>query len=264
MRLLIEDDYDAMSARAAEYVVECINRYGASPERPFVLGLPTGSSPLGMYARLAEACREGRVSVRNVVTFNMDEYVGLPEDHPESYHSFMHRNFFDHIDILPENVNILDGNASDLDAECRGYEEKIRRCGGIDLFVGGVGADGHIAFNEPFSSFASRTRIKTLNKDTRQANSRFFGGKPEDVPSCALTVGVSTVLDAREVLLLVSGHGKARALQAAVEGPCTHAWTVSALQSHPRSVIICDEDATDELKVGTVRYFKNMENNSNI
>ena len=241
MRLLIEDDYDAMSARAAEYVVECINRCGASPERPFVLGLPTGSSALGMY-----------------------EYVGLPEDHPESYHSFMHRNFFDHIDILQENVNILDGNASDLDAECRGYEEKIRRCGGIDLFVGGVGADGHIAFNEPFSSFASRTRIKTLNKDTRQANSRFFGGKPEDVPSCALTVGVSTVLDAREVLLLVSGHGKARALQAAVEGPCTHAWTVSALQSHPRSVIICDEDATDELKVGTVRYFKNMENNSNI
>lgn len=197
MRLLIEDDYDAMSARAAEYVVECINRCGASPERPFVLGLPTGSSPLGMYARLAEACREGRVSFRNVVTFNMDEYVGLPEDHPESYHSFMHRNFFDHIDILQENVNILDGNASDLDAECRGYEEKIRRCGGIDLFVGGVGADGHIAFNEPFSSFASRTRIKTLNKDTRQANSRFFGGKPEDVPSCALTVGVSTVLDAR-------------------------------------------------------------------
>ncbi len=162
MRLLIEDDYDAMSARAAEYVVECINRYGASPERPFVLGLPTGSSPLGMYARLAEAYREGRVSFRNVVTFNMDEYVGLPENHPESYHSFMHRNFFDHIDILPENVNILDGNASDLDAECRGYEEKIRRCGGIDLFVGGVGGPTGISLSTSRSLRSLRAPVSRL------------------------------------------------------------------------------------------------------
>ena len=260
MRLLIEKDYESMSARAAEYVISRIVESGASEENPFVLGLPTGSSPLGMYKCLAEAYRADRVSFRNVVTFNMDEYVGLPENHPESYHSFMHRNFFDHIDIRPENINILDGNAPDLEAECRRYEEKIAAIGGIDLFIGGVGSDGHIAFNEPFSSFSSRTRIKTLTPDTRQANARFFGGRAEAVPACALTVGVATVMDAEEVMLLVSGRGKARALQAAVEGPCTHVWTVSALQGHRRGMIICDEDATDELKVGTVRYFKNLEN----
>ena len=264
MRLIIEPDYARISQWAANYIAHKINAFGPTPERPFVLGLPTGSTPLGTYKELIALNKAGKVSFANVVTFNMDEYCGIPKEHPQSYYTFMWTNFFNQVDIRPENVNILNGNAQDPAAECEAYEAKIKALGGIRLFMGGIGPDGHIAFNEPFSSFASRTRIKTLNKDTRQANSRFFGGKPEDVPSCALTVGVSTVLDAREVLLLVSGHGKARALQAAVEGPCTHAWTVSALQSHPRSVIICDEDATDELKVGTVRYFKNMENNSNI
>lgn len=259
MRVVIKPDYEEMSSFAAEYVIRRINDVNPTPSRPFVLGLPTGSSPVGMYRDLVKAVKDGRVSFKNVVTFNMDEYVGLPEDHPESYHSFMRHHLFDHIDCPPENIHILDGNAPDLDLECREYENKIKAVGGIDLFVGGIGPDGHLAFNEPYSSFSSRTRIKTLNHDTRIANSRFFGGNPENVPSCALTVGVATVMDAREVLILCSGHAKARALQAAVEGAICQAWTVSAIQNHPRAIIVCDEDATDELKVNTYRYFKNLE-----
>lgn len=260
MRLLIKPDYDRMSVYAADYVINRINEHNKRYDRPFVLGLPTGSSPIGMYRELVKAVSEGRVSFRNVVTFNMDEYVGLPEEHSESYHSFMHRHLFDHIECPKENIHILNGNADDLMKECADYEKAIESYGGIDLFVGGIGPDGHIAFNEPFSSFSSRTRIKTLTKDTRIANSRFFGGNPDDVPQCALTVGVATVMDAREVLILCNGHNKARALYAAVEGPICQAWTISALQNHPRGVIVCDENATDELKVSTYRYFKDIEN----
>ncbi len=260
MRLLIKPDYDRMSVYAADYVINRINEHNKRYDRPFVLGLPTGSSPIGMYRELVKAVSEGRVSFRNVVTFNMDEYVGLPEEHSESYHSFMHRHLFDHIDCPKENIHILNGNADDFMKECADYEKAIESYGGIDLFVGGIGPDGHIAFNEPYSSFSSRTRIKTLTKDTRIANSRFFGGNPDDVPQCALTVGVATVMDAREVLILCNGHNKARALYAAVEGPICQAWTISALQNHPRGVIVCDENATDELKVSTYRYFKDIEN----
>ena len=259
MRLIIKRDYEQMSEFAANYVINRINAHAKRCDRPFVLGLPTGSSPIGMYGRLVKAYSEGKISFRNVVTFNMDEYVGLPADHPESYHSFMNRHLFDHIDCPKENIHILDGNAADLIAECAAYERAIEGYGGIDLFVGGIGPDGHIAFNEPFSSFSSRTRIKTLTKDTRIANSRFFKDDPERVPQCALTVGVATVMDAREVLILCSGHNKARALYAAVEGPICQAWTISALQNHPRGVIVCDENATDELKVSTYRYFKDIE-----
>lgn len=260
MRVIIKKDYAELSRAAADHVIMRINASGATPERPFVLGLPTGSSPIGMYERLVAACKEGRVTFRNVVTFNMDEYVGLPEEHPESYHSFMRRNLFDHIDIAAENVHILNGNAADLAAECASYEAAIAAAGGIDLFVGGIGPDGHLAFNEPFSSLTSRTRVKTLTSDTRIANARFFGGDPQSVPLHALTVGVGTVMDAREVLILCNGHGKARALQAAIEGPVSQAWTVSALQTHPHAIIVCDEAATYELKVGTYRYFQQIEN----
>lgn len=259
MRVIIKKDYDALSLTAANHVIERINAFGATPDHPFVLGLPTGSSPIGMYQQLVAACREGRVTFRNVVTFNMDEYVGLPEAHPESYHSFMRRNLFDHIDIPAANIHILNGNAEDLDAECEAYEAAIASYGGIDLFVGGIGPDGHLAFNEPFSSLTSRTRVKTLTSDTRIANARFFGGDPQSVPLHALTVGVGTVMDAHEVLILCNGHGKARALQAAIEGPVTQAWTVSALQTHPHAIIVCDEAATYELKVGTYRYFQQIE-----
>lgn len=262
MRVIIEHDYLSLSEWAANYVAQRINQFQPSSERPFVLGLPTGSSPLGMYKALIELNREGKVSFRNVVTFNMDEYVGLPESHPESYHSFMFNNFFNHIDIPKENIHILNGNATDVEAECENYEKQIASYGGIDLFVGGIGPDGHIAFNEPGSSLTSRTRVKTLTTDTIVANSRFFDNDMNKVPKTALTVGVGTVMDAKEVMILCNGHNKARALHHAVEGSVTQMWTISALQMHRHGIIVCDEAATDELKVGTYRYFKDIERNN--
>ena len=259
MRLIIEKDYDMMSRWAAAYIAKRINESGASEAKPFVLGLPTGSTPLGTYKELIKLYQQGSLSFKNVITFNMDEYVGIPEDHPESYQSFMWNNFFSHIDIRKENVNILDGNAPDLEKECARYEEKIAACGGIDLFVGGVGPDGHIAFNEPGSSLSSRTRAKSLTEDTIIANSRFFDNDVNKVPKTALTVGVGTVMDSREVLILVNGHNKARALQQAVEGAVSHMCTVSVLQMHPHGIIVCDDAATVEMKVGTVNYFKDIE-----
>lgn len=258
MRLIIEKNYDELSRWAANYVAARINEAKPTPEHPFVLGCPTGSSPLGMYRRLIELHKAGKVSFANVVTFNMDEYVGLPRDHKESYHSFMWNNFFSHIDIPAENVNILDGNAADPEAECRRFEEKMASYGGVDLFMGGVGPDGHIAFNEPGSSLTSRTRMKTLTQDTIIANSRFFEGNTDLVPKTALTVGVGTVMDARSVLLLVNGHNKARALRHGVEGGISQMWTISALQMHPKAIIVADEAACAELKVGTYRYFKDI------
>lgn len=259
MRLIIQPDYDKMSQWAAEHVIRRINEFKPTKERPFVLGLPTGSSPVGMYRALVKAYQEGRVSFKNVLTFNMDEYVGLPEEHPESYHSFMFTNLFNHIDCPKENIHILNGNAPDLVAECAHYEEMIKEAGGIDLFLGGIGPDGHIAFNEPGSSLTSRTRQKTLTTDTIIANARFFDNDVNKVPKTALTVGVGTVMDAREVMILVNGHHKARALQAAVEGSVTQMWTISILQMHPHGIIVADEPATDELKVATYKYFKDIE-----
>lgn len=259
MRLIIKQDYQSISQWAADYVVARINVAKPTAERPFVLGLPTGSSPLGMYKALIEANKAGKVSFQNVVTFNMDEYIGLPEGHPESYHSFMWNNFFSHIDIKKEHVHILNGNAADPLKECADYEEAIKAAGGIDLFLGGIGPDGHIAFNEPGSSLSSRTRIKTLTTDTIIANSRFFEGDVNKVPKTAMTVGVGTVMDAREVLILVNGHSKARALQQAVEGAVNQMWTITALQLHPHGIIVADEAACAELKVGTYNYFKDIE-----
>lgn len=259
MRVIIQPDYQRLSQWAANYVAQKINAAKPTVEKPFVLGLPTGSSPLGMYKALIELYKAGKVSFQNVITFNMDEYVGLPEEHPESYHSFMYNNFFNHIDIRKENIHILNGNAADLTEECAQYEASIRAVGGIDLFLGGIGPDGHIAFNEPGSSLSSRTRIKTLTTDTIVANSRFFDNDVNKVPKTALTVGVGTVLDAKEVLILCNGIGKARALRHAIEGSVCHMWTISALQMHPHGIIVCDEAATDELKHGTYKYFKDIE-----
>ena len=259
MRVIIEPDYANLSRWAAEYVAARINEAKPTAEKPFKLGCPTGSSPLGLYKHLIELNKAGKVSFQNVVTFNMDEYVGLPEEHPESYHSFMWNNFFSHIDIKKENVHILNGNAPDLAAECAAYEQAIKDAGGIDLFMGGIGPDGHIAFNEPFSSLQSRTRVKSLTTDTIIANSRFFDNDVNKVPRTALTVGVGTVMDAREVLIVANGHGKARALHHAIECAVSHEWTISALQQHPHAIIVCDEAATDELKHGTYKYFKDIE-----
>jgi len=259
MRVIIQPDYTIVSKWAAGYAAKKINEFGPTKAKPFVLGLPTGSSPLGMYKELIKLNQAKKVSFKNVVTFNMDEYVKIAEDHPESYHSFMWNNFFGQLDIVKENVNILDGNAKDLAAECERYEKKMKQAGGIELFVGGIGPDGHIAFNEPGSSLASRTRVKTLTQDTIIANSRFFDNDVKKVPKTALTVGVGTVMDSKEVMILVNGHNKARALWHAIEGAVNHLWTISALQLHPKGIIVCDEDAADELKHGTVKYFKDIE-----
>jgi glucosamine-6-phosphate deaminase len=259
MRLIIQPDYKGISQWAANHIVSRINVFSPTRDNPFVLGLPTGSSPLGVYRELTELFKKGKVSFENVVTFNMDEYVGIPENHPESYHSFMHNNFFQHVDIRSGNINMLDGNSANLVAECERYEAKIKSYGKIHLFMGGVGVDGHIAFNEPGSSLSSRTRVKTLTKDTIIANSRFFGNDTGAVPKMALTVGVGTIMDSEEVMIIANGHSKALALQHAVEGSINHIWTISALQVHPRGIIVCDDAATIELKVGTVNYFKDIE-----
>ena len=261
MRLVPLDTADQVSQWAARYIVNKINAFQPTADKPFVLGLPTGGTPQKTYQELIKLHKAGEVSFKHVVTFNMDEYVGLPKEHPESYHTFMHENLFNHIDILPENVNLLNGMAEDVDAECERYEAKMKSYGKVHLFMGGVGVDGHIAFNEPASSLSSRTRIKTLTEDTLIANSRFFNNDVNQVPKFALTVGVGTLLDAEEILILVTGHNKALALQACVEGPVNHLWTISALQLHRRAVVVCDEPSTQELKVKTVKYFKQLEQN---
>lgn len=257
MRLIIQTNYEAASKWAANYIADKINQHKGT--KPFVLGLPTGSSPLGVYHKLIEMHKQGSLSFKNVISFNMDEYVGLPQEHEQSYYRFMWNNFFSHIDIAPENAHILNGNAPDLVAECQQYEDAIKNAGGIDLSLGGIGPDGHLAFNEPASSLSSRTRIKTLTQDTILANSRFFNNDPSKVPTTALTVGIGTVLDAKEILIIVNGHNKARALQHAIEEGVNHMWTISALQLHPKGIIVCDEAATHELKVGTFKYFKEIE-----
>lgn len=256
MRLVILDTADNVSEWAAKYVLKRIIDFKPGPDKYFVLGLPTGGTPLGMYKKLIEYYKAGKVSFQYVKTFNMDEYVGLPRDHPESYHYYMWNNFFKHIDIDPKNAHILDGNAPDLVAECNDFEKKIVEAGGVELFVGGIGPDGHIAFNEPGSSLTSRTRVKTLAQDTLEANARFFGNDISKVPSQALTVGVGTVMDAKEVMILITGTHKAFALYKAIEEGVNHMWTVSAFQQHPHTLMICDEDATLELRVKTVKYFK--------
>ena len=259
MKLIIKNDYEEMCAWAANHIADAIRNH--TENRPFVLGLPTGSSPLGVYRRLIEMNKAGTLSFQNVVTFNMDEYVGLPREHDQSYWYFMHDNLFNHIDIPAENINILNGMAEDLEAECARYEAKIASYGGIDLFLGGSGVDGHIAFNEPFTSLVSRTGVRALTQDTLIVNSRFFGGDPEKVPKTALSVGVGTVCDSKQVLLIISGHNKARALRHCVEGGVDHAWTISALQLHPDGIVACDEAACGELKVDTYKYFKEIYKN---
>ncbi|KAJ3727052.1 glucosamine-6-phosphate isomerase [Lentinula raphanica] len=259
MRLIIRENAPSVGDYIANYICRRINDFAPTAEKPFVLGLPTGSSPIPTYKALIKLVKAGKLSFKHVVTFNMDEYVGLPQDHPESYHTFMFREFFSHVDIPASQVHILNGNATDLIAECNAYEEKIKEYGGIELFLGGIGEDGHIAFNEPGSSLASRTRIKTLAYDTILANARFFNNDISAVPHMALTVGVATVLDSREVVVVVTGQRKALALSKAIEGGVNHLWTLSALQLHPWALIVVDEDATAELRVKTVKYFKSIE-----
>ena len=259
MNVIIRDNQHEASLWAARHIADAIRAKAARTAEPFVLGLATGSTPIETYAELIRMYKAGELSFRNVVTFNMDEYVDLPVEHPESYHSFMDKYLFNHIDIPRKNIHLLDGNAPDLKAECEAYEAAIVAAGGIDLFLGGVGEDGHLAFNEPFSSLKSRTRVMDLTYDTLLVNSRFFEGDINKVPKQAMSVGVATVLSAAEVLILAFGHKKARAIAQAVEGPLTHVVTLSALQDHPCGTIVVDDLAAGELKVNTYRYFKQIE-----
>jgi glucosamine-6-phosphate deaminase len=260
MRIIIKKDEAEVGQWVAGYIIDRINKAKPAADKPFVLGLPTGSSPIQTYREMIRRHKAGDYSMKNVVTFNMDEYVGIPEEHPESYHSFMFNHLFNDVDIPRKNIHILNGNAKDLEKECRDYENKINRYGGVELFLGGMGPDGHIAFNEPGSSLTSRTRIKTLSYETILANSRFFEGDLKKVPTMALTVGVGTVMDAREVVIIVTGYNKARALREVVEGGVSHMWTVSMLQLHQKAIIVCDEPSTMELQVETVKYFRDIEN----
>jgi glucosamine-6-phosphate deaminase len=259
MRILIEKDANEAGRWIAGYIINKIKSFNPTAEKPFVIGLPTGSSPIPTYQELIRRYKSGDISFQHVITFNMDEYVGISENHPQSYHFFMDDNLFNHIDIPKKNIHMLNGNAPDLEKECFEFEKKIAEAGGIELFLGGIGPDGHIAFNEPGSSLSSRTRIKSLSYDTILANSRFFDNDMSKVPTKALTVGVGTVMDAKEVLIIITGYNKARALREVVEGSISHIWTVSVLQLHQKGIIVCDEPATMELQVKTVQYFKDIE-----
>ncbi len=260
MRVIIKDNAEQCAIWVAGYIAYRIKKAKPDATHPFVLGLPTGSTPLGVYRELIKMYKNKKISFANVVTFNMDEYVGLPPQSPQSYHYFMFENFFNHIDIKRENIHILDGMTKDYAKECDNYEKAINACGGIDLFLGGVGTDGHIAFNEPFSSLCSRTRIKTLAASTIKDNSRFFDNDVTKVPAQALTVGVGTIMDAKEVIIMANGENKAQAIYQAVEGAINHRWTITALQSHPHGIIVCDTPAAGNLADATKEYFNSIEN----
>jgi len=243
MEVIIKSTYEEMSRAAAQEVREILN---AKPNA--VLGLATGTSPLGLYQEMARLHREEGLDFSQVRTFNLDEYVGLPVSNPQSYHSFMHENLFKHINVPPQNIHIPSGTTGNYEAFCAWFEEQIAKCGGIDLQVLGIGTDGHIGFNEPTSSLGSRTRLKTLAEPTINDNARFFKRR-EDVPIYAITMGVGTILDARQVVLVANGKKKADAIAACVEGPVTQMVTASALQFHPRTKVFLDQEAAGKLKM---------------
>ncbi len=243
MEIIVKDTYEEMSKSAARVVAKTLNR---KPNA--VLGLATGSTPLGLYKELVRMHKDGGLDFSQVTTFNLDEYVGLKQDHPQSYHYFMHENLFKHINIPKQNIHIPSGTTDNYEAFCRWYEQRIVDCGGIDLQILGIGSDGHIAFNEPGSSLGSRTRIKTLAKQTIDDNARFFDSADE-VPIYAITMGVGTVMEARKLILLANKKSKAQAVAAAIEGPVTSMITASALQLHPDSMLFLDRDAASGLKM---------------
>ncbi len=248
MELLIKEESSVVAKWASKYIVSKINDANPTPEKPFVLGLTTGSTPLATYKELLNSYNAGEVSFENVVTFNMDEFANLPIDHPESYYKFMWDNLFSHINIKPENAILLDGNADDLKKECDAYEQKIKEFGGINLLLSGVGVNGHLAYNDPGSSFTSRTREKPLSNEEIKANAHYFNNDINQVPKSALTIGVATIMDAHEIMVLITGKSKALALQKAVEGSVDKNWIISVLQQHKNCTIVCDKEATVELK----------------
>lgn len=259
MRIIILKNSEEIGKWAAYKIAMEILKFNPTSDKKYVLGLPTGSTPLSTYKELIKLYNDKVVSFKNVITYNMDEYVGLGPDDEQSYHRFMFENFFNHIDIDKENINILNGLATDLTAECERYENKMKKDGPVNLFMGGVGSDGHIAFNEPGSSLSSRTRDKELVKETIIANSRFFDNDINKVPKLALTVGVGTLMDSEEIMILASGYNKAYAIRKGVEEAVNHLYTISVLQLHKKAIIVMDEEAASELRVKTYKYFKEIE-----
>jgi glucosamine-6-phosphate deaminase len=242
MLVILSQDYDTLSKRAAHIVA---NNIQSKPDT--VLGLATGNTPLGLYRELARLHREEGLDFSRVTTFSLDEYLGLSASHPQSYHQYIQNHFVQHVNIHPENVHIPDGSIRNgFEEYCRQYEESIRSAGGIDLQILGIGKTGHIGFNEPTSSLASRTRIKTLAPPTLQENQKLFGPN-EKVPPCAITMGIGTILQARRILLLASGNSKANSVAQAIEGPITSTITASALQMHPDVTVLVDEEAASKL-----------------
>ena len=243
MEVVISSSYEGMSEAAAQVVADVLN---TKPDA--VLGLATGSTPLGLYKQLVRMHRDEGLDFSQVTSFNLDEYVGLPGDHPQSYHYFMNENLFNHINIPKQNIHIPSGTTHNYQAFCAWYERRIEECGGIGLQILGIGSDGHIAFNEPTSSLSSRTRLKTLAKPTIDDNARFFDNR-DDVPIYAITMGVGTILDAEQIVLVANGKNKARAVADAVEGPVTSMCTASALQLHPSTWFYVDDEAASELQM---------------
>lgn len=262
MRVIFLNTSDEIAQWVAHYIVYKINFFNPTNNNPFVLGLPTGSTPIKTYNQLIKMYQSGKISFKNVIVFTMDEYLGISCESTESYYKFIHKNFINHIDILKKNVNFLDGNAKNLQYECQRYEDKIKKYGGVHLFIGGVGNDGHLAFNEPGSSLTSRTRVQNLSKETRLSNSRFFNNNINHVPKFALTIGLATLLESHEIIIIATGQDKAIAVQAAIEEGINHMWAISYLQLHPKSILVCDELSTMELKIKTVKYFQELEINS--
>ncbi len=235
-------DYEAVSRRAAEIVTNQIRRKPDS-----VVGFATGSTPLGLYKALIENHLEFGLDFSKITTFNLDEYVGLRPEHPQSYHNFMWENLFGHLNVNPSRVYIPHGMADDVEYFCEWYEEQIEKSGGIDLQILGIGTNGHLAFNEPGSSLGSRTRIKTLTTKTVRDNARFFED-PDEVPRLAITMGIGTILDAKTLLLVASGEKKAEAIRRALEGPVTGMCPATVVQMHRFAHIILDEEAASKLE----------------
>ena len=244
MEVIITDTELTASLSAAKVIARLVR------ENPnAILGLATGSTPLTSYRELIRLHREEGLDFSQITTFNLDEYLGLPPSHKQSYRYFMDEHLFNHINIKPENTHVPNGLSKDVPATCQAYEEAIQKAGGIDLQVLGIGGDGHIGFNEPTSSFASRTRIKTLTQETISDNARFFEGHEEQVPRHCITMGLGTIMDARMNLLLAFGTGKAQAIAATVEGPVSAMTPASLLQHHPQAKVFLDEDAASQLQL---------------
>lgn len=239
MRVIIEKDYEAMSKKAALLVASQVRLKPNS-----VLGLATGSTPLGMYDELIEMYEKDEIDFSEVKTFNLDEYCSLSPDNPQSYHYYMKNNFFDHINIHPSNTNLLDGMTNNVTEECLDYDRKIKRAGGIDLQVLGIGPNGHIGFNEPGEKLNVRTHQVDLAQETIEANSRFFDSR-DKVPRKAITVGMATILKSNRILLMASGKNKARAIRESISGYVSTDVPASLLQTHPEVTVIIDEEAAD-------------------